>query len=64
MGVFGYTDFFILAGSLFTDMTMHSVIKELGIVEKIRSILQKCVHQSGKVSAATGKEWIANGLTN
>ncbi|XP_069587085.1 rotatin [Ranitomeya imitator] len=30
------------------DMTMHRVIKELGIVEKIRSLLQKCVHQSGK----------------
>ncbi|XP_040288228.1 rotatin [Bufo bufo] len=30
------------------DMTMHSVIKELGIVGKIRSILQKYVHQSGK----------------
>ncbi|XP_069813939.1 rotatin [Dendropsophus ebraccatus] len=30
------------------DLTMHSVIKELGIVAKIRSVLQKCVHQSGK----------------
>ncbi|KAG8571357.1 hypothetical protein GDO81_011612 [Engystomops pustulosus] len=30
------------------DLTMHCVIKELGIVEKIRNILQKCVHQSGK----------------
>ncbi|KAM4029361.1 rotatin isoform 2-T3 [Anomaloglossus baeobatrachus] len=30
------------------DLTMHRVIKELGIVERIRSVLQKCVHQSGK----------------
>ncbi|KAM3929425.1 rotatin [Leptodactylus fuscus] len=30
------------------DVMMHSVIKELGIVERIRNILQKCVHQSGK----------------
>ncbi|XP_063779458.1 rotatin isoform X2 [Pseudophryne corroboree] len=30
------------------DMTMHSVVQELGIVEKIRNILQNCVHQDGK----------------
>ncbi|XP_073535059.1 rotatin isoform X1 [Phyllobates terribilis] len=30
------------------DMTMHRVIKELGIVEKICSALQKCVRQGGK----------------
>ncbi|XP_056377432.1 rotatin [Hyla sarda] len=30
------------------DMMMHNVIKDLGIVAKIRSILQKCVQQSGK----------------
>ncbi|XP_075682588.1 rotatin [Rhinoderma darwinii] len=30
------------------DVAMHSVFKELGIVRKICSILQKCVHHSGE----------------
>lgn len=29
---------------------MHSVVKEQKVVETIRNVLQKCVHQDGQVS--------------
>ncbi|XP_075441560.1 rotatin isoform X4 [Ascaphus truei] len=31
------------------DTTMHNVVKELGVVEKIRHVLYECVHRDGKV---------------
>ncbi|PIO38105.1 hypothetical protein AB205_0018790 [Aquarana catesbeiana] len=30
------------------DITMHSVVKEQKVVETIRNVLQKCVHQDGQ----------------
>ncbi|CAI9537442.1 unnamed protein product, partial [Staurois parvus] len=31
------------------DTAMHSVVKELKVVETIRNVLEKCVHQDGQV---------------
>ncbi|KAM4704998.1 rotatin [Rhinophrynus dorsalis] len=31
------------------DVMMHSTLKKQGVVEKIRNLLHKCVHQDGKV---------------